>query len=304
MIRKKPGAIIEKGIPGAAIPIRRAAPRRVRSTVDNQRSVFLRLCRARITPEEVGLVGGHNSRTLGLRREDVAALSGVSATWYTWLEQGRDMRVSDDVLERISQTFRLNDDERTYLYSLVQHRMPRALAKVHPDAPPDVVRMVQKICMPAVALNLRWDVLAWNELTAAIYRDYGAMPERERNLLEILLLQPGGHMNATQLEVAVQRLCARLRYDYTKYPDDSRFEELVQRLLTNSPLFRRVWQMPDFTVRAYGLHGFTHSRFGALKFEHTSYVPDGHPHIRVVICSPANDAANNAIEEVKAGLAR
>ena len=99
--------------------------KRLRSGVDNQRSEFLRLCRARIRPSEVGLTNAPRTRSGGLRREDVAAVSGVSASWYTWLEQGRDMRVSDEVLERICHTFRLTEDERVYLFSLVQHRPPR-----------------------------------------------------------------------------------------------------------------------------------------------------------------------------------
>src|SRR5690348_7959068 len=92
-----------------------------RLPIDQQRAEFLRSCRARIKPSDLGLPVPQRKRTDGLRREDVAALSGVSVSWYTWLEQGRDMRVSDDVLERICQTFRLSEDERVYLFSLVQH---------------------------------------------------------------------------------------------------------------------------------------------------------------------------------------
>src|SRR4029453_18244748 len=99
--------------------------KRLRSAVDNQRSEFLRLCRARIKPADVGLPQARLTRSGGLRREDVGAISGVSASWYTWLEQGRDMRVSDDVLERLSQTLKLSEDERIYLFSLVQRRLPR-----------------------------------------------------------------------------------------------------------------------------------------------------------------------------------
>src|SRR5262245_25300080 len=99
--------------------------KRLRSAVDNHRSEFLRLCRARIKPADVGLTTARLTRSGGLRREDVAAISGVSASWYTWLEQGRDMRVSDEVLERISGTLRLSEDERIYLFTLVQGRAPR-----------------------------------------------------------------------------------------------------------------------------------------------------------------------------------
>jgi transcriptional regulator with XRE-family HTH domain len=278
----------------------RGAPKRLLTAVDHQRSEFLRSCRARLKPEDVGLSQHQRARTGGLRREDVAVLSGVSVSWYTWLEQGRDIRVSDEVLERLSQTLRLTEDERTYLFSLVQQRPPRVHGEKSPSAPPDVVRMLHAVNLPAVAMNLRWDVLAWNSLNAAIYRDYGKLPVGERNLLEILLTQPVRHMNAAQLEATAQRLCARLRYDYSKCADDPKFEALVRRLSSHSNLFSRVWRSPDFTLRAYGLHRFTHARFGALSFEHTSYVPDGHHNIRVVICTPENAAAKRAIALVNA----
>jgi transcriptional regulator with XRE-family HTH domain len=279
--------------------------KRLRSAVDNQRSEFLRLCRARIKPSDLGLPPAQRKRTEGLRREDVAALSGVSASWYTWLEQGRDMRVSDDVLERVCRTLRLSDDERIYLFSLVQHRLPRVQRDVRPEeAPPDVVRMIDALNTPAIAMNLRWDVLAWNQLNKLIFRDYGAIPVEERNLLEILLIRPVRHLNPSQLESMARRLVARLRFDYSKCADDPRFEGLVRSLSTRSPLFNRLWRAPEFTLRAYGIHRFTHPRYGELSFEHTSCVPDGHPNIRVVICTPDNAAARRAILQANADLAK
>src|SRR5690606_12847558 len=163
---------------------------RLRTPLDHQRSAFLRGCRLRLKPEDVGLPATSRSRTGGLRREDVAALSGVSASWYAWLEQGRSMRVSDGVLERVSQALRLSGDERTYLYSLVQHRAPRLLKDTSSEAPPDVLRMIHAQPHPAVVMNLRCDILAWNAANSALYFDYGTLPPNERNLLEMLVTRP------------------------------------------------------------------------------------------------------------------
>jgi transcriptional regulator with XRE-family HTH domain len=273
-----------------------ATRKRLRSAVDRQRADFLRQCRARIDPEELGLPRSRIKRTEGLRREDVASLSGVSACWYAWLEQGRDMRVSDDVLERLSDTLRLSEDERVYLFSLVQHRAPRVKRDTHEEAPPEVVRLVEGLSMPAIAMNLRWDVLAWNRLNSIVYRDYSALPPTERNLLEILLTQPVTHMTPAVMERTARRLIARLRFDYSRHADDPKFEALIRRLDTRSPLFRRIWRLPEFTLRPFGTHRFTHPRFGDVAFEHTSVVPDGHPNIRMVICVPENEAARRAIE--------
>jgi transcriptional regulator with XRE-family HTH domain len=278
--------------------------KRLRSAVDRQRAEFLRRCRARIDPAELGLPQSQRKRTAGLRREDVAALSGVSASWYTWLEQGRDMRVSDDVLERVCQALRLSDDERIYLFSLVQHRAPRVEPDAQREAPPDVVRMIEGLQLPAIAMNLRWDVVAWNVFNSVIYRDYGEIPPGERNLLEILLTRPVRHISPVDMEKVARRLVARLRFDYSKNEDDPHFEALIRRLDAGSPLFRRMWRLPEFTLRSYGLHRFTHPRFGELAFEHTSCVPEGHPHLRTVICVPENAAAKRAVAIVGSEVSR
>jgi transcriptional regulator with XRE-family HTH domain len=281
--------VADKGLP---------APKRLRSPVDQQRGEFLRRCRARIDPSELGLPRSRIRRTEGLRREDVASLSGVSACWYAWLEQGRDMRVSDDVLERLSQTLRLSDDERIYLFSLVQHRVPRMRGESQEEAPADVVRLINALSVPAIAMNLRWDVLAWNRMNSRIYRDYSTMPVEQRNLLEILLAQPVRHLDPRALEITARRLVARLRFDYSRHADDPKFDALIRRLSARSPLFRRVWRMPEFTLRPFGIHRFTHPKYGELAFEHTSCTPDGHPHIRIVTCTPENDAARAALTQL------
>jgi transcriptional regulator with XRE-family HTH domain len=291
---------LENGTPLRVNGKPKTTRKRLHSPVDRQRAEFLRRCRARIDPAELGLPRSRIKRTEGLRREDVASLSGVSACWYAWLEQGRDMRVSDEVLERLSDTLRLSDDERVYLFSLVQHRAPRARQDSHEEAPAEVVRMIEGLTVPATAMNLRWDVLAWNRLNSELYRDYGAMPAAERNLLEILLARPVQHLGPAALESTARKLIARLRFDYSRHADDPKFEALIHRLDQQSPLFRRLWRIPEFTLRPFGIHRFNHPRFGEVAFEHTSVVPDGHPHIRMVICMPENAAAKRAITEIGA----
>jgi transcriptional regulator with XRE-family HTH domain len=277
---------------GTPAPARQRA--RLRTPLDVQRSEFLRRGRQRLKPGDVGLPESRRSRNGGLRREDVAALAGVSASWYTWLEQGRDIRVSDAVLDRVSQALRLSEDERTFLFSLVQHRPPRLNRSIRDEAPADVLRMIHSTPNPAVVMNLRCDILAWNIANSALYFDYGTLPPEQRNLLEMLLLQPT-RLTPEQVEKAVRRLIGRLRFDYSKCADDPRFEALFRRLVTHSPLFARLWREPDVALNAFGLYTIQHPRFGTLTFEHTSYVPDGHPNIRVVVCTPEDEAARRAV---------
>ncbi|MEJ1965324.1 MAG: helix-turn-helix transcriptional regulator [Gammaproteobacteria bacterium] len=265
-----------------------------RLPMDRQRAEFLRSCRARIQPSDLGLPVPQRKRTDGLRREDVAALSGVSVSWYTWLEQGREMRVSDEVLERICHTFRLSEDERIYLFSLVQHRPPRLVRDSRFDAPDEIVRMIGGLVAPAVVMNLRWDVLAWNTLNSVFFRDYSRTPLAGRNLAEILFTQPTAE-DPVEFEIMARRVLAKLRVDYSKAGNDPRFESLIRRLCTVSAVFRRIWRAPEINVRSYGLNRFRHAKYGDLAFEHTSYVPDGHPDVRVVICLPHDAVTRQAV---------
>lgn len=275
-----------------------------RLPIDRQRAEFLRSCRARMKPADLGLPEPQRRRTAGLRREDVAALSGVSVAWYTWLEQGRQMRVSDEVLERICHTFRLTEDERVYLFSLVQQRAPRFQQDPPLEPPPEIVRMIEAAAAPAAILNLRWDVLAWNALNSALLRDYTALPAAQRNLLEILFTGPVRDENPEEFDKTAARLLAKLRVDYSKSGKDPQFESLIRRLETLSPVFRRMWRTPEINVRSYGVHRVRHPQFGPLAFENTAYVPDGHPTIRVVVFTPLDAVTRKVVDTVRAGLQR
>jgi transcriptional regulator with XRE-family HTH domain len=282
----------------------REARRRSSLTIDVQRAAFLRSCRARIKPGEVNLPSNPRARVQGLRREDVAALSGVSASWYTWLEQGRRMRVSDEILDRLAQALRLSEDERAYLYSLVQQRPPRVEGSTPPEVPPDVELLIRSMNLPAIVLSLQLDVLAWNAQQAAIYRDYDKIPVEERNIALIMFTKPATHMTPTQFEETASRTVARLHYDYSRSADKERFDVLVRRLCNHSPLFRRLWHVPEFNLRAFGLHRFTHPRFGPVSLEHTSFSPDGHPDVRVAVCAPADDSTCLALATINAELCK
>lgn len=272
-----------------------------RLPIDRQRAEFLRSCRARIKPADLGLPAPQRKRTEGLRREDVAALSGVSVAWYTWLEQGREMRVSDEVLERICHTFRLSEDERTYLFTLVQHRPPRLHHVPGFEAPDELLRMIEAVAMPAILLNIRWDVLAWNQLNSIFLRDYSSIPPAERNLAELLFTRPSYHRNPTDFDEMARRVLAKLRVDYSNSGNDPKFEALIRRLETASPIFRRMWRTPEINVKSYGLHQYQHERFGELVFEHTSYEPAGHPTLRVVLCTPADARTKEAVDRARVG---
>jgi transcriptional regulator with XRE-family HTH domain len=266
--------------------------------LDLQRAQFLRSCRARIQPGDLGLPTPQRRRTDGLRREDVAALSGVSVAWYTWLEQGREMRVSDEVLERICHTFRLSSAERTYLFSLVQHRPPRISSEETAEMPAEVARTISELPWPAIVTNLRWDVLAWNRLNTLLYRDYTQIPPERRNVIELVFTQPVPRRDPAAGEEFARRILQKVRVDYSQVGEDPGFEALVRRLEETSPLFRSLWNAPDIHVGSLGINRFTHPLHGDLAFEHTSAVPDGHPTLRLVMCRPADEATRRVTDRL------
>jgi len=271
----------------------------VAATQRRQLIDFLKGCRARLTPGQVGLPDTNRRRTPGLRREDVAALAGVSVTWYTWLEQGRDIQVSADVLERICATLRMSPDEREYLFALVQHRPAPPVATRHDDVSPTMARMLDALGVPAIVMTARWDVLAWNQLTRKIFRDYDKMPVDRRNLLRILLIDDERYQHdPVAYEVMARRIISKFRVDYSQTPDDPAFEELIAELSGSCAIFRRLWDRAEVVGRSEAIA--SHPHLGGLMFEHSSYVPEGSPTLRFVIFVPYDDATHAKVRELRA----
>jgi transcriptional regulator with XRE-family HTH domain len=260
---------------------------------------FLKGCRARLTPAQVGLPDTNRRRTPGLRREDVAALAGVSVTWYTWLEQGRDIQVSADVLERISTTLRMSPDEREYLFALVQHRPAPPAQSRTTEVTPTMTRILDALGVPAIVMTARWDVIAWNELMRRIFRDYGKIPVERRNLLRILLIDDEAYRHdAEAYEAMARRLLAKFRVDYSQTPDDPAFEELIEELNEGCPIFRRLWARAEVVGRSEAVAN--HPALGGLTFEHSSFVPEGSPNLRVLIFVPYDEATIAKVRSIVA----
>jgi transcriptional regulator with XRE-family HTH domain len=260
---------------------------------------FLKGCRARLSPGQVGLPDTNRRRTPGLRREDVAALAGVSVTWYTWLEQGRSIQVSADVLERICATLRMSTDEREYLFALVQHRPAPPIPAREAGVSPTVVRMLDALAVPAIVMTARWDVIAWNRLSNTIFRDYDQLPPERRNLLRILLVDDESYQgDPIAYEAMARRILAKFRVDYSQVPGDAAFEELIAELAARCPIFRRLWSSAEVSARSEGVA--YHPRFGGMTFEHSSYVPEGSPTLRLVIFVPYDEPSKAKVRTLLA----
>jgi transcriptional regulator with XRE-family HTH domain len=259
---------------------------------------FLKGCRARLSPTQVGLPDTNRRRTPGLRREDVAALAGVSVTWYTWLEQGRKIQVSADVLERVCMTLRMTADEREYLFALVQHRPAPPVSTRATEVSPTLARMLDALAVPALVMTARWDVIAWNPLMSQGLRAYERLEPAQRNLLRILLVEDTSYQqDPVEYETMVRRVLSKFRVDYSQTPDDPAFEQLIDELAERCSIFRRLWNSPEVLGRSEAIA--YHSQLGGLKMEHSSYVPEGSPTLRVVIFVPYDEQSAAKISALR-----
>jgi transcriptional regulator with XRE-family HTH domain len=274
-------------------------------TQRRQLSDFLKSCRARLSPAQVGLPDTNRRRTPGLRREDVAALAGVSVTWYTWLEQGRDIQVSAEVLERICTTLRMSPDEREYLFALVQHRPAPPVLSQAQEVSPTLLRMLDALAVPAIVMTMRWDVIAWNELAAKIFRDYSKIPQGQRNLLRILLVDDAAYQHdPVAYEVMARRVLAKFRVDYSQSAGDPSFEDLIGELTESCSIFERLWNSPSPEVTGRSEAVAQHPQYGGMVFEHSSYVPEGSPALRLVIFVPYDEMSASRVAAVRDETAR
>ena len=250
---------------------------------------FLRKRRAVIKPEEVGLPAGGRRRTPGLRREEVAQLAGVGTTWYTWLEQGRDVRASLDVLEALSRALRLTPAERTHLVLLGRgEEPPRCRSEERVSAP--VRRVIENLGLnPAYVLGRRWDYLAWNAAAAAVFGDFGAIPRAARNHVWMHFMDPARRAMFPDWDRSTRLVVAKFRADTAAHLGDPDFDELIDTLRSSSPEFCRAWRKHEVARSSGGRKLIHHPAAGTLVFEQAVLRPDGSPQQRVILYTPVPD---------------
>ncbi|MCQ4241802.1 helix-turn-helix transcriptional regulator [Stutzerimonas stutzeri] len=243
---------------------------------------FLRSRRERITPQEVGLPAGGRRRTPGLRREEVAALAGVGLSWYTWLEQGRDIGVSAAFLENLSRTLKLDATERRHLFLLAHQRLPPEPGKTWCAVPPLVDRLMADLPLrPAYVLNLRWDVLAWNAAADKVF-GFSSVPAERRNLLWLLFTAPSMRALLDPWEDQALQILSSFRRDFVRAPLDPDIGTLVRDLEKVDPDFRDWWRQQDIHGPCQGIRYFQVDEIGPVVFDHTSLSIDVDRDLRLV----------------------
>lgn len=212
--------------------------------------VFLKSRRERLSPEEAGLEFAHGHRkTPGLRREEVAVLAGVSVTYYTWLEQGRDLTPSKDVIDSIAQALRLTSAEKSHLYQLWNPHAAETPLAASAAADPQMQRIIDQLPYPSHITNERCEVLAWNKAAQEAFADFASIPVQERNFLRMLFEDTNMRHRIVNLEEFASYSVAVFRTYYDKHRHDPWFEATVERLIRNSAEFERIWSQYDIQLK-------------------------------------------------------
>jgi transcriptional regulator with XRE-family HTH domain len=250
---------------------------------------FLRNRRERLTPEAAGLPRGRRRRTPGLRREEVAALAGVGVTWYTWLEQGRSIQPSAQVLGAIAATLRLDGTERAHLFTLA------GVADPDPSVPEEpvgraVLAMLEALTPnPAYVLSERWDVLAWNEGATALLLDFGAVPPARRNILRLIFTHPELRSRLPDWDLDAGRHVGMFRAAMAQHAGEPDWQRLLADLRAESPEFAAIWERHDLARPETRIKRFCLPAVGMLRLEATIMWLGERPGARLIVYVPADD---------------
>lgn len=251
---------------------------------------FLRRRRASLQPEDVGLPNGGRRRTPGLRREEVATLAGVGTTWYTWLEQGRDVRASLEVLESISRALKLDPAERTHLVLLGRGEQPPPCKSQGERVAPTLRRLIENLgTNPAYVLGRRWDYLAWNRAASIVLGDLEQVPRGSRNHVWLHFMDPARRERFLDWEKSSRLLVAKFRADSARHLGDPEFEQLIHALRQSSPEFCKAWKRHEVSTAAPGRKDVRHPIAGPMAFEHAAFHPSEEPEQRLALYSPLPD---------------
>ncbi|SOE66236.1 Helix-turn-helix domain-containing protein [Streptomyces sp. OV198] len=238
---------------------------------------FLRTRRTRLRPEDVGLEPGPRRRVAGLRREELALLAGVSSDYYQRMEQGRDVRPSEQVLDALARALDFSAEETRHLHSLAAAaRTPAGRPRHHApeEVPPTTLRLLRTMTSPSVVVGRFLDVLAWNPLAGALLGELTQRPRSERNLLS-LLLHPEADRTCPDRAATVAELVAMLRTQVAAEPGHPRAVELVGELAVRSDEFAGLWARHDVAETTRGRMRVRHPLIGELNLDWDAYpMPD------------------------------
>ncbi|MDI4237966.1 helix-turn-helix transcriptional regulator [Bradyrhizobium sp. Arg237L] len=256
----------------------------------NSLGAYLKDRRAKLDPTAFGFPLKRR-RTPGLRREEVAQRANVSATWYTWLEQGRGGAPSADVLDRIARAMMLTDVEREHLFLLGLGRPP----EVRYHAPEGISPRLQRVLdtleySPAFIRTATWDLIAWNRAAATVLTDYSKLPDGQRNVLRMMFRDSRVRAAQSNWQSVARYVVASFRADVARAGAARNVQSLVDELSATSPEFAAMWRDNDVQGHGDGVKVLHHPTAGPLSMEFSAFAVDGRPDLNMVIYNPATPA--------------
>jgi len=254
---------------------------------ENLLGAYLKDRRAKLDPTAFGFPLARR-RTPGLRREEVAQRANVSATWYTWLEQGRGGAPSADVLDRIAHAMMLTDAEREHLFLLGLGRLPEFRYRAPEGITPRLQRVLDTLeYSPAFIRTATWDVIAWNRAAAAVLTDYATLAQGQRNVLRMMFRD--SHVRAAQSDwqSVARYVVASFRADVARAGAAQNVQSLVDELCATSAEFAALWRDNDVQAHGDGVKLLQHRIVGKLAMEFSAFAVDGRPDLNMVIYNPA-----------------
>lgn len=248
---------------------------------------LLRSRRERLQPADVGLPAGSRRRTRGLRREEVAQLAAISPTYYAYLEQGRELRPSRQVLDALATALRMDPAERAHTHQLVHGLLSQESADEE-TLSPEVVKLVDRLdpC-PTYVTGRRWDVLAANRAARALWTDWTARPREARNMVWWMFTDPNAREVMVEWEKEARALLGRFRASAAQHSGDPQFRELLDRLLEASPEVRAWWPQHEVMPLSSGVKRLRHPDLGELVLHHVVLQLADNPEQRLVTFDPS-----------------
>lgn len=267
-------------------------------------AAFLRSRRERISPEQVGLPATGRRRTPGLRREEVAQLAAVGVTWYTWLEQGRDIQVSAQVLEAVARTLRLDSNERTHLFTLAATPDPSPHRSVCSTVTPAVhALLAQMEPYPACVQNDRFDILAYNRTYARLLDDLDAIPVEERNTMLLCFTHPAWRVGMPDWLAMSSTMVAKFRAAMADHIGEPSWKCLLKQLRTASPEFAEIWERREVLEAAHHAKRYRNPLVGLLHFEATALWLGPRQGPRLIAYTPVDEETRERVHRLHALVA-
>jgi hypothetical protein len=258
----------------------------------------LRSRRERIAPEQIGLPPGRRRRTPGLRREEVAQLAAVGVTWYTWLEQARDIQVSAQVADAIARALQLDSNERAHLFVLAGVPDPNPLAECA-GMSHSIREMLERLePLPAAVVNSHCDVIAYNRTYGRLVDDLDALPPEDRNIMWLAFTHPAWREALVDRDDAVRMLVAKYRSAMAEHLAEPAWKLLVKRLQQASPEFCEIWERHEILQPDNRAKRYLNPHVGLLTFEFTNLWLGPRQGPRLTTYTPVDDITRARLQRL------